>query len=169
MALSAVLCLLVWSGESPAQVTPNTVDEYQAKATFLINFGKFIQWPSPGDTLVIGIVGHDPLGPRLDGAVKNLTINGRIVVTRRFGVHEDFTSSHILFVSHEEEKRSREILARARGLAILTVGETASFAREGGIVRLFVEHRRLRFQIDVKAAEEVGLKLHSGLLALAAR
>jgi hypothetical protein len=55
----------------------------------------------------------------------------------------------------------------ARG-AVLTVGETVRFLRDGGMVRLFHEGGRLRFQIDAKIARAAGLRVHAQLLSLAA-
>jgi hypothetical protein len=52
---------------------------------------------------------------------------------------------------------------------VLTVGENPEFLRDGGMVRLYVENSRVRFQISQKNAEAAGLKISSQLLMLAAR
>ena len=59
-------------------------------------------------------------------------------------------------------------MQRVRG-PILTVGETAQFLREGGMVRFYLQNNNVRFQINQKNAEAAGLKVSSQLLALAAR
>jgi hypothetical protein len=51
---------------------------------------------------------------------------------------------------------------------VLTVGETVRFLREGGMVRLFHEDNRVRFQIDAGTAHKAGLRVHAQLLSLAA-
>ena len=66
--------------------------------------------------------------------------------------------------SHDED----DWLQRMRG-AVLTVGESTRFLRSGGMVRLYVEGQKVRFQVNQKNAEAAGLKLSSQLLTLAAR
>src|SRR3981189_3227401 len=63
--------------------------ENQVQAVFLFNFSRFVEWPAqafaaPNDPFVIGIVGSDPLGARLDEAVRNEQINGHPLTVRRF-------------------------------------------------------------------------------------
>jgi hypothetical protein len=49
----------------------------------------------------------------------------------------------------------------------LTVGETEIFAQLGGIIGLFVEEDEVRFAINLKAAEQAGIKFSSQLLQVA--
>ena len=50
---------------------------------------------------------------------------------------------------------------------VLTVGEGDRFAREGGMIALVVDNRRVRFDINPAAAQNGGLKLSSRLLNVA--
>jgi hypothetical protein len=63
--------------------------EYQVKAIFLFNFSHFVDWPaeafkSPTEPFIIGVLGADPFGPRLDEAVRGEHIAGHPLVVRRF-------------------------------------------------------------------------------------
>ena len=63
--------------------------EYQVKAVFVFNFSQFVEWPqetfdAQGKPFVIGVLGTDPFGQRLDEAVKGETVNERPLVVRRF-------------------------------------------------------------------------------------
>ena len=53
--------------------------EYEVKAAFLLNFTKFIEWPSaPSEsTFTICIFGDDPFGPILDQMIGGETVGGR--------------------------------------------------------------------------------------------
>ncbi|MGH9723681.1 MAG: YfiR family protein, partial [Candidatus Acidiferrales bacterium] len=47
------------------------VSEYQVKAVYLYNFGRFVQWPpnvtaNNDSTFTICVLGQDPFGPILD-------------------------------------------------------------------------------------------------------
>lgn len=67
--------------------------EYQVKAAFLYNFGKFVEWPandfaSTNAPLVIGVYGEDPFGNDLAEVVRGKNINGHPVVTREVTLNE---------------------------------------------------------------------------------
>jgi hypothetical protein len=59
-------------------------------------------------------------------------------------------------------------LSRIRG-PVLTVGETARFLRDGGMVRVYVEDSRIRFQVNRRQTDAAGLKISSQLLSLASQ
>ena len=62
---------------------------------------------------------------------------------------------------------AREILAEAKGSSILTISEIDRFGYFGGIVTLTMEGPRVRFEINLNAAEQAHLKISSKLLKLA--
>jgi hypothetical protein len=171
--------LLLWVAAIVA-VTPGAVNaaeaspdygrfaEYQVKAAFIYNFAKFVAWPASAGPLVIGIVGEDPFGALLDNAVRGKTAAGRPIEVRRLSDGDNLDACQILFVSASEKRRFADLLHRA-GNGVLTVGELPQFVQDGGIVRFFLDKNRVRFQINVKAAERSGLKIHSQLLSLAAQ
>jgi hypothetical protein len=70
-------------------------------------------------------------------------------------------------VRSAEMKAVPRILASIRGLSILTVGEAKGFAEHGGMINLTQEENRLRFEINLDAAQQSRLKISSKLLALA--
>lgn len=146
-------------------------EESQVKAAFLYNFVKFIQWPpldgrSTSD-VVICVVARNPFNGVLDAIVRGKTVNGRTIVVRQFKDGDDPRLFHVIFISAAEAHRREEILARVRGVSVLTVGETPHFLREGGVVELFIENNRLRFRINATAANLAGLRISSQLLSLA--
>jgi hypothetical protein len=49
----------------------------------------------------------------------------------------------------------------------LTVGESPHFTLNGGAVRFFLEHDRVRFEINIDAVERAHLKISAQLLSLA--
>jgi hypothetical protein len=143
--------------------------EYHVKAAFLFNFAKFVSWSgAPGQALVIGVAGDDPFGAILESTVRGKTVGGRPFEVRRFASGAEVQGCHILFVSTSEKRRFGDLVRQA-GPGVLTVGEAPQFVREGGIVRFYVEANRVRFQINAKAAEEAGVKIHSQLMSLAAQ
>lgn len=53
------------------------------------------------------------------------------------------------------------------GVAELSVSDATGFARTGGIIEFYVDSGRMRFAINVDAAQRSGLRLSSRLLGLA--
>ncbi len=146
------------------------MDEYQVKAAFLYNFAKFVQWPASEDKshpLTMCVFGDDAFAFVLRDMVGGKSVQGRNLVVRSFGAEEESHACQILFISAAEARRTGGLLAAASGEAVLTVGETAPFLREGGLVRFYVESNRLRFQVNVEGAQQAGLKISSQLLGIA--
>jgi hypothetical protein len=145
------------------------IEEEQAKALFLFNFARFVDWPDEGmGTIVIGVAGDNNLAEVTEALVRGRTIDGRAVVVRRLRHADDPAGAHVLYVASSRQREDAEILQRTRG-GVLTVGETVQFLRDGGVIRIFVENRRVRFQVNATALGAAGLKVHSQLLSLAAQ
>ena len=144
--------------------------EYEVKAAFLYNFAKFTEWPmeqDPGTPIVIGVLGEDPFGEVLEHTIRGKQVRGRALTIKRFRKVEDpLKSCHILFISSESATASRA-LKFLQGARVLTVGESRAFCSLGGTINFVLDHRRVRFEINVAAAERAGLKLSSKLLKLA--
>lgn len=148
--------------------------EHELKAAVLSNLAKFVEWPTNAtpptrEPFVIGIIGTDPFGPVLDRLSRGQTVQGRELTVRRFQSDEELRSCQVLFVSRSETGRVPEILARVRGARILTVSESAGFAERGGMVNLVLKDDRVRFEMNVRAAEQEGLKISSKLQKYATR
>jgi hypothetical protein len=149
-----------------------TLDEYQVKAAFLYNFAKFVEWPSrafhgPSEPIAICVLGQDPFGGALQETVKGKEAAGRQLLVRNISDVRGPGSCQILFVSSSERKHFSSILAGAKRGGLLTVGEAAGFATAGGIINFKLEDGRVRFEINVEAAQQNELRISSKLLSLA--
>lgn len=152
-------------------VTPEArqVGDGQVKAAFLFNLAKFVEWPAPaGSALVIGIAGDNAFAEVVAQTVAGRSVNGRDIQTRRLASGDDPSGCGIVFIGAMRPRDEDDWLQRVRG-PVLIVGESTRFLRSGGMVRLYVENQKVRFQVDQKNAEAAGLKLSSQLLTLAAR
>lgn len=153
-------------------VHAQTSREYQIKATFLYHFLQFVEWPDSafGDTpdrIVVAVLGDDPFGPVLERTLTGKTAQGKTLVIRRFASPEEVTNCHLLFVGPSMEDRLPNILHSLDHGQVLTVGEAARFTQHGGIIKLFEFKNKIRFEINLEAAQRAGLKVSSKLLRLA--
>jgi hypothetical protein len=148
------------------------ITEYQVKAAYLANFGRFIEWPASvavakSESFNICVLGQDPFGPDLDAAIAGETIGGAHLAAKRIARPQDAVDCRIVFISSSEMGQWKEILAALRLLSVLTVSDMPQFARRGGIIQFLLDGNRVRFDINLAATERVGLNLSSELLKLA--
>jgi hypothetical protein len=157
---------------APVRADSTAPTEYEVKAAFIYNFAKYVRWPeaSTSETrkpFVIGVIGRDPFGQALDDAVRGQSLEGRAVVVRRLSKVEEVADCDILFISSSEKNNLQRIFQALREAPVLTIGDMDRFAERGGIINLTTEEKRVRFEINVEAAERAGLKPGSQLLRLA--
>ena len=164
-----LLGLLLPSGGAKAQ--QGVPSESQVKAAFLFNFAKFVEWPAAAFAdaqapLCIGVLGENPFGPDLEKFVRDKSVNRRSITVKECRTLDEAKRCHLLFISVSEKKKLPEIFAGLGGTNVLTVSETEGFILSGGMINLFRESNKFRFEINDKAAKQAGLKIDSKLLEL---
>jgi hypothetical protein len=168
-----IACIVSLLVAAPAPLhAQRTFDEREIKATFLFNFAQFVEWPAasfadPRAPFVIGILGDDPFGTRLDDVIRGEAIKNRPLVVTRFHRGDDIRACHILFVSPSERSQYASIFETIQGRAILTVGDTDGFASSGGMIRFITESGHVRLRINLGAAQGAGLTISSQVLRVA--
>jgi hypothetical protein len=170
LILSIALCLWLSGGLHAQQSKPT---EYAVKATFLYNFGKFVQWPASaasakGNVFFICVMGNDPFGPTLDTTIAGEQIDGRNVVAKRISTVQEAQECRILFIGLSEAKTLMAILGSLHRDSILTVSDIPHFAEKGGMIEFRLEQNRVRFQINLESADTANLSVSSELLKIAA-
>ncbi len=114
------------------------------------------------------MLGHDPFGATLDATVSGERVEGKTVVVRRVVSQKDARGCRIVYVSSSEDARVRSVLA---GLdpGVLTVSDIPHFTDDGGMIQFVMENNRVRFAVNLTAAEKGGLTLSSELLKVATK
>jgi YfiR/HmsC-like len=144
-------------------------DVVAVKAAFLYNFAKFAEWPAlPASApIVVCIVGDDGIAAALVETVRGQNISGHTLEVQRPQKSADWPVCNLLFIADAEARRTPSGFDGIKALPILTVSDHNGFSKADGIIELFVEGGRMRFAINVDAAEHAGLRLSSRLLGLA--
>ena len=175
-ALGAALLVLAVGGgpKGPSPARAGGVAEYQAKAAFLYNFTKFVQWPesafaSKTSPLVIGVLGSDPFGPSLDQAVAGKTAEGHPLKVVRISAtgSPQVSKCHILFVCSSEKERVGDLLSNLEGVGVLTVSDLDRFAQKGGMIQFDQDGGRISLVVNVGAAKKGNLVISAKLLQVA--
>jgi len=166
--------VLTWSliGVSSLQAQQSKPTEYELKAAYLYNFGKFVEWPAMAtaanhDPFLICVLGKDPFGASLDAAIAGEAINGERVLAKRISKPQEALNCRVLFISSSEEAQLKEILTTLEKTSVLTVSDMPQFTRRGGMIQFVPEASRVRFEVNLTVAERAGLTLSSQLLKVA--
>ena len=146
--------------------------EYEVKAAFLFHFAQFVEWPEgtfkdAGSPLTYCTIGEDPFHGALAASLNGKTIEARVVRVQHIKQAQQIQGCQILFIGAAENRLIPEVLTAIKGTPVLTVGESEHFARNGGMIGFFLEENKIRFEINLEAAEHAKLKVSSRLLALA--
>lgn len=170
LILTGLLCSsTLLPSQNAAQTTQPTQNDVEA--AYLYNFGKFVNWPKNAqkNRINICILGSDPFGSTLDRILANETIDGRRLIATRMADIASVRSCSILFIGISETSRLNQDLFAAAGLPILTVSDIPGFVDHGGMIQFFLEDNRVRFEVNLAAADKDDLVLSSQLLKVAAQ
>ena len=167
--IATLLWLLLAASNGLGQAKP---DEYQVKAAYLYNFGRFVEWPAKLTTANTGsfnicILGEDPFGPALDTTLAGEMIANQKVAARRISSLQESIDCQILFISASEAKRLNKIIESLGNSAVLTVSDIPQFSQRRGMIQLVMEGNRIRFEVNLAATQRAGLTLSSELLKVA--
>jgi hypothetical protein len=155
----------------PAQADAQA-DEYRVKAAFLYKFGSYIEWPSGSfsradSPVAIGVMGADALADELAQIVAGRNVNGRPVSVRKLRPGDPLAGLHVLFIGRSHGGRLGEILAAAKGRALLTVTESEEGLELGSMINFVVVEDKVRFDIAPPTSESSNLKISARLLGVA--
>ena len=170
-------CRLLAGGTALACLTTSGVaqgasNEAEVKAAFVYNFLKFVDWPAhalpkPDQPFSIAIVGEGSVADAVENLLQGKKISVYPLAVVRVKAGEPLSDVHAVFVTGADPEKARRTLATRGSAAVLTIGDDDQFAARGGIIGLYVEDRRVRFEVNTDAADARGLRVSSRLLALA--
>ena len=160
------ISIAAWAGDAPE------ASEEQIKAAFLLNFSRYVEWPTnafqtPDSPIVFAVIGDNKIATELERLTSGRTVRGRAIVVRRIALGDADASSQILFVASGQKARLGELLAKFAGAGVLTVGEEDGFLEGGGIINLAVRDRKIALEVNLAAANASGIKISSKLLSVA--
>jgi len=155
-----------------ASVSATRASEQKVKATFLVNFAKYVKWPSTAfgsatDPIVIGIYGDGSFPKVLKHAAAGKEVDGRSLKVVECSDVDQAVNSHILFIGSSRAEDHLAIIDATRHASVFSVSDSPGFAKAGGVANFVLLDSRVRFEINNRAAKEAGLTVSSRLLRLA--
>lgn len=148
-------------------VSAEPVPEYQMKAAYLYNLATFTTWPSQsGNQVKLCVLGQDHFGGALEGLTRSVSGGVRISLSY-LSTLQDVRACQIVFIDASERDNAAGMIKQLEGLPILTVTDSPELFRTGAIVGLFLENRRLSFDVNYHIAQNSSLSMSSKLLRVA--
>jgi hypothetical protein len=167
LAAFLLLCSTWGSALVESQARPA---EYDVKAAYLLNFGKFVRVSSNAparEHFDICMIGPDPMGHVLDSLATGEQVDGRPVRIRRVEDAADARSCDIAYFSTNDTARIDSELAALRNSDALTVSDAPNFLEHGGMIQFVLVAQRVRFSVNLNAVHRTHLVLSSELLRVA--
>ena len=141
------------------------------KAIYLLNFARFVDWPPEtlpaGSPVIMCIVNDSAVATALEQTTSARAVNGHPLSVVRLGLRATLPKCHVLYLAALEHDGPLDMIAALQGRLVLTVSDAPRFARNGGMVELFVEGGKLRIVANVDALQRANVRLSSRVLTLA--
>lgn len=155
---------------------PDALPEPQIKAAYILNFTRYAVWPANAladahAPLVLCMMG--PGSGDIARQLQSRAAGSRPLELRTISKQEDAASCHALYFGpsggNQERARQVALLARLRDQAVLTIGDSASFLADGGMINMMLVDGSIRFEVNLAATRQSGMSLNPRVLALAER
>jgi hypothetical protein len=142
------------------------------KAAFVFNFIKLVSWPEPrlpggAAPLQVCVLKGDEMEAPLRQALAGKVVGSHPIQVTALTAEQNPAPCHVLYLGGRGGARNAALMARAAGQGVLLVDEGERFTWPNGMIRLFEEQNRMRFEINLQALERSGLKVDPRLIRLA--
>ena len=165
MLVTLLSCVSAFSAANEQQTT-----EYRVKAAFLYNFSRFITWPEhtsrDDGKFNLCVLGRDPFGKLLD-MLSGKYVQEDSLEIKRLDSLDQAQACQVIFVSRTGASDLEYIMSALKGLPALTVSDMEGFTNHGGIIQFKLVDKKVRFKINIDAANHADLTISSKLLSLA--
>lgn len=139
--------------------------DQQVKAAYLARFGAYVEWPEEGGAreapLLIGVLGAETLAHELEQLLRMRRGGERAIQVLRMKSGDSAKGLHMLLVG----AAVTQPLPQQHGLLTVSDGPPG----RGAVIQFLLADQKVRFEIDLAAAERNGLRLSSRLLGVALR
>ena len=167
-----LICLILLPALSGAKAWSADFNPGQIRAAFIYNLANFVDWSAEDGrkdehTFVIAVIGDDEILSNLKILLKDEHIKGKAMEVKRYASITDVSDCQILYVGASTTENMIHILKATTDNSTLTVGASDGFINLGGMVNLRYQKRRMKIEINLDAAQKVGINFNAKLLKLA--
>ncbi len=168
-----ILYILVLGLQSYILANNQSGSEYHVKGAMMVQFLSHVDWPEDSDVsdkskpFVIAVIGENPFGSYLDKISKKVKIKSKNLKIRYISEVNEISGCHLLFISRSMKRKLQEIIEFTKDKPILPVGDTRGYAEMGVHINFYLEHGKVRFEINQLAVLASVLKVNYHLFQYA--
>jgi len=156
----------------PIESVSSFSDETSLKAAYLERFTRFIEnkkfpeFDNINSNFRICIIGKSDYNEIFDEIYSKQTIKNRDVELRYVNEFKEIKkfNPNLIFITKEFSGNIEQIVEYSNKMGILTVSERIGMAKRGIHINLYNESQRLKFEINLKSAQEAGFSISHLLL-----
>jgi hypothetical protein len=142
------------------------------KAAFVFNFIKLVSWPEArlpagGSPVQVCVLKGDDMEAALRQALGGKVAGTHPITVVAVTGDEALTACHVLYLGTRSSSRNAALMAKVAGKGVLLVDEGPRFSWPDGMIRLFQEQNRMRFELNMESLERANLKVDPRLIRLA--
>lgn len=147
------------------------VPEYDMKAVYLYNFAQLTDWPAEStlkgaNVFTVCVFAQSQMVLALE-KLRNRMVNGKPLKILSINGDTEVNQCQLLFVGEDESDRGRRLFQQLRGTPVLTVTDDPQGLRQGAMLTIVPDQRRLAFEVNLEPLNQSQLRLSSRLLHLA--
>jgi hypothetical protein len=141
----------------------------KAKAKFIYNFTRYVEWPSDANSnnFIISVFGSSQLVDELKDYTSNKLVGKRTIIIQKVSNAAEIDNCQILFVGYTKTKELKDIKSKLKNKNTLIVSEKDGALDDGSIINFIIDNEKLSYEIKPNNAESVGLKLNSTIISYA--
>ena len=166
-----LLFLALLSSVSATASGAETPSAGQVKAAMVYSIAKFVDWPA--DTFAdanapftICVMGKGLLVTGIE-SLKGQNVKNRKVLIRQVTKTEEAEGCQILLIGDSARRQAPEMLNRLGKQSTMTISDLPNFAENGGVVGFVEDEGKVRFEINLGAAQHSRIHISAQLLRLA--
>lgn len=138
---------------------------YIERFTRFINNDKFPEFDNEKLPFNVYIFGKNRFGDKLEQAYKKQKIKNRSVQIFYTDNIESIKNANIIYLNSNTTEDIQKIIEHCNNHGILTISYEKGFGEKGIHINLFKKDNRLRFEINLKSAQNAGFKISHLLLS----
>lgn len=167
----AVFVLVALLG--PYESLCGQVDEHVMKAVAFEQIARFVEWPEEDrvqkgiEPFIIGVIGENSVSRQVAVLYEKQRIKKRPVRLRHIEVVDDAIPCHLVYVTESGSNELTELVSITKDKPILTITDSEGGTEKGALIRLYVDVKKLRFEINERGFQASGLSIDPFLLKVA--
>jgi hypothetical protein len=148
------------------------IEEYNAKALFIYNFTKYIEWQDLDETsdFNIGVYQKCDILEPLKVIAYSKKIQNKKINIHQFNDQTKELNCNILFISDNTSNDSYiNLIKKTNRKNLLIISESKKIFQLGSSINFLIQNNKIKFEINLQAIEKADLKISSQLLKLAVK